>query len=122
MKYHRTKDGEEILIAQMDDKHLLNTINFFLKKLEAAKCIVDGNESKFSQLVNGIAYDEDSATRYIDHFNDTFGHYILEAIIRSLDIEDSIECYIALIGRRAALAKNVLLIDKNIVDDDDYAW
>ena len=45
-KYHETKNGEKMLIAQMDDTHLINTIKLYASKIEQSLAMID----KYSTL------------------------------------------------------------------------
>ena len=85
---HTTKEGIVMDISQMDDNHLINTINLHVTKLQEAKNIIDGiSKSKFSTKF----YDEEDYTKeaeiYVEFFNHRFAHYIFEATIRNLNIE-----------------------------------
>jgi len=111
MKTHITKDGNRMYISQMEDIHLLNTVNLKLNNLDKAKkaLLVKGN--LFLDNINGMIYSEESAEAYIETFIESFSEYILEVVIRGLDISDIRSRYIELIERSIAVPNdNIVLL------------
>jgi len=83
---HRIADGRMIPISSMTDKHLLNTINLLIHKLEEAKKTLTGNSDAFHKLINNIEVDMDGAKHYTKSFNVVFAPYLMESVIRGWKI------------------------------------
>jgi hypothetical protein len=94
MTTHTTKEGETLLIAQMEDSHLLATINLFCKNFEAARLVLKGNSQPFAgeSVLNALnpefSKDRvlDAARSAIRAYSSKLPDYICEAAIRGLDI------------------------------------
>lgn len=39
---HKAKDGKTMLIAEMDDDHLANTVSLLIKRLKEINAMIDG--------------------------------------------------------------------------------
>ena len=80
MKYHTTKEGEEILISDMDDKHLMNTIRMKDKHLKVG----------ITQVIGSCDYDEEKWGEEITYYGEgakrilNYDSYTNEAIKRGL--------------------------------------
>ena len=101
---HRTKEGDEMLVSQMDDSHLINTMKVFLRKLSVAKRVIDGGKtSGFMALLEGEepGMSEEAAARYVQAFQGRFPVYFLELSVRGLHEEISVilDEYRKVIGR-----------------------
>ena len=79
-RLHRTKDGELIPIAEMDDQHLLNTIRLFKRKAKEGITVMsgDGIDAEDIWYDEEILYDEDAEEEM------GLEHYIKEAKKRKL--------------------------------------
>lgn len=125
MNTHITRDGKTMLIASMDDRHLLNTINLKLSQMEEAKKIIYSNLSG----MNAIFFDgvnskvKDEAIRFVKGYEDILSIYILEASIRKLDIESYLNRLRGLIERSESLIVPTFVNNINMIDydeDDEY--
>ena len=85
---HRTKDGKEMLICQMDDKHLGNTINLFLNKLGEAKRLLtlEISENKFKSALRGRSSKDltKAAERAIREITEKLYPYLAESMLRGI--------------------------------------
>ena len=81
---HTTKDGIVMLIADMDDEHLSNTIGLFCRKIKAARLHIQ--KPKKTDFLSSLFVDEDD----IDHeaiikkSTERLLWYIFEASIRGM--------------------------------------
>ena len=117
---HRTRDGYTMPINQMEDSHLINTIDFFIKKLKQSKEILSMKEtSKFyKSLYNTGSEDlEEQAIEYVSQFEDKIGDYIYEALIRNIDIKEYIKEIQSLIERSARIIITALIEEPK--EDED---
>ncbi len=85
---HTDKEGNRMLIAEMNDKHLVNTINFQIRRLKSLRnaSTIGDKVSKFDQVLYGI--DDLDEGRAAHHFKDQLvclSPYIIEAYVRGLD-------------------------------------
>lgn len=96
---HRTKEGQIMPINTMEDKHLINTINLFITKLDDAKWVLEENDSAFYRAVNGIEMDKSGAKNYANNFVEVVSPYITEAVIRGLNLVEQRENMQNLLGR-----------------------
>ena len=90
MIYHRTATGRRVLIPQMTDNHLKNTIRMYIANLAEAKNIVNevDTQTPFDLIVTApAASTPEHAINVIEHYESKLGPYVLEAAIRGLVIE-----------------------------------
>lgn len=84
---HTTRDGQRIPIVAMGNNHLLNTMKLWVTQLESA---VGANLPKinkeFFARVTGVELKENPVE--IEAFAEKFPYYLMEAIIRGMDVED----------------------------------
>lgn len=102
MKLHKTKNGRNMQICEMDDNHLKNTINLFLSGLNTSRNILEEKEiqTRFAKKWNKRSMNFDDAEDFIERFQERFPHYLEEALIRNLDISREIESYRKIIERK----------------------
>jgi len=84
---HTTKDGNVMSIASMESEHLFNTINLSVKKLEVANNLINKSKKKTADnVIYGTGFDSEDAEQYIEDFRDIIAPYLVEAVIRGLDL------------------------------------
>ena len=88
---HKTRAGKSLFIYEMDDDHLLNTIDLLIIKLEEAKKALAEDSNNFKNVVYQRNIDKESLKRKSTFFLITLQKYVFEAVIRKLDIEDQIK-------------------------------
>lgn len=56
LEHHQARDGRVLLIAQMDDSHLQNTIKLYLRRLNEARSLaqVQFNDDPFERALYGV--------------------------------------------------------------------
>ena len=109
---HRTREGVEILIAEMGDEHLFNTINFWLSKMERARASVDApRRTGFDKLLYRYSNEDESewAETAIEEFYIMAPRYFMEALIRGLDCTRVIKRLQEVMGRRYRLSERLHL-------------
>lgn len=106
---HKTRDGREILLAELEDLHLINIISNKLDTLEEAKLILtdDAPRNKFDTALYGEVMNEEYAYDFVADFDRAIGPYIAEASIRELDIRDLLDRYRQLVGRKTRVTLSV---------------
>lgn len=85
-KIHTTKEGNEINIIDMEDAHLLNTIKFMLKNFRKYKALLN-NRNEFNKVYRNETIDYEKAEKYIKYFDLLISRYVMEAVIRKIDLE-----------------------------------
>lgn len=140
---HTTRDGDQMLIAQMDSRHLLNTIRLFIKRIDALSA--EGFQSFDAQAIrvarrSGLQLPDEATARLQAERQDkaileTWAHlhaYMGELLLRD-DIEDETVLRLRTamrkaMGRQQALprlnqlqlaASSDLRDTEDYVDDDD---
>lgn len=119
---HRTREGVELLIAEMGDEHLLNTINFWLSKIERARASVDApKRTGFNKLLYRYSEEDESdwAETAIEEFYIMAPRYFMEAVIRGLNIHEEVRRLQVVMGRDQRLVDRPLL-ESGTEDVDDY--
>ena len=118
-KVHRTKEGKNMFISQMDDSHLTNTIKFILRKIKICKDAL-GLEIKATKLQSALyRIDEkelaSQAKEEITEICETMYPYLAEAMLRGISFTTELQ---DLLERKVAEKK--FNIDSIIgLDDDD---
>lgn len=118
---HRTREGVELLIAEMDDEHLLNTINFWLSKLRRARAAVDAPQrTGFNKLLYRTYEQEDTewAESAIEEFYIMAPRYFMEALLRDLDLNPEVRILQEVMGRSQRLMDRVLIPYQEEPDGD----
>lgn len=119
--YHKTTQGEIMPIYSMDDKHLLNTINLYIRILEESKNILNGEKEQ--NQFNKILYKDRqnmivAAEKYVQLFNEKISPYFFEALIRNFNLDKQIKNLQMIIGRECAIPKVKLLS----INQDEDSW
>ena len=119
---HRTKEGIEMNINQMENDHLINTIKMFVKNLQSARDTMERGAGGFYEKANDIHVDIEKANTFVRGFHQMFSPYILEALIRDLDVSEQVKEYQTIIERKTAVPfnKTTLQIGAREMDDDDF--
>lgn len=89
MLKHKSKNGQVKLIAEMDDSHLKNTINFHIDKLQMAKSVLRNDQQDdefFSSLYGSSFMNINDAKNITQNFEEKISGYIYEATLRQLNI------------------------------------
>lgn len=90
---HETKDGDQMLIAQMSDRHLENYIKLACSKIQACVQILESQVMPGSAVVAALRPEfsqkelKKKATLSIRHWHETIQPYVLEATLRGLPIK-----------------------------------
>ena len=93
MNNHITKEGKSMPISSMEDSHLINTINFHIKRLQKAKELLNSGfkENKFINTYQKRYINLEDVEDYIQEFDEKIAKYIYEANIRDLNIRSSLD-------------------------------
>jgi hypothetical protein len=96
-KYHETKNGEKMLIAKMDDTHLINTIKVYAAKIEQSLAMIDKYSTlkESEKILYGFEYNNKDltkeATQLIQSSTDGLAAYVFEASIRNLNVSQYLQ-------------------------------
>jgi len=91
---HKTKEGITMLIAEMEDNHLLSTINLFCNNIATFINVLDNpKELKKSQqvLYGAEVMSEGEASNKLVSLTDKLLPYVFEASIRGLNVADMLQ-------------------------------
>ena len=123
-KYHETKNGEKMLIAQMDDTHLINTIKLYASKIEQSLAMIDKYSTlkESEKILYGFEYNNKDlikeATQLIQSSTDGLTAYVFEASIRNLNVSQYLQ---KAFSRTAKIEKfNSQSILPEHDDEDDF--
>lgn len=107
---HYTADGGSILIAAMDDQHLLNTIALFCRKMENVRSAVDqqGTASAFERALYGFdTVSAEDAASMIRQGIETVAPYVFEAALRGLDVRADLQAAIGRAGQLGVITRQI---------------
>ena len=87
---HRTKDGHEILIAQMADSHLVNMIRTLCNRLKQARLYTEQPQSFLYEAlgVSPEGWNRDDAIECIRWVHAKLPPYVTEAALRGLAVSE----------------------------------
>jgi hypothetical protein len=128
MKYHTTKEGKRMLISDMTDEHLKNTIDFIIKTLKAHQNIIKSEMTEkwnLDLVWSGISIRnlKKNAERKVWEVLEVLPAYIYEATIRG---ENYTEILQTLHDRKAATSffnsEDIKLLGYNDDDDDEMPF
>lgn len=100
----------EVPIEMRDDNVIVDEMNKLVDQLDLARQVVNGSVDKFTLLINNLENDVDYAQGVIRNFNKNFCKYLLEALVRNLNVIPSIQKYQKLIGRDKKISRSLLQI------------
>lgn len=125
-KTHRTKDGVEMLICQMGDKHLLNTIKLICQQMSEQRNIMLGEYEAVDPMIAMFTNQateqsqREAAKAKVRVFHDLLVHYVIEAVLRDFDVSEYVvEAYGRYRKTTAPRSKPLLLDGANDQDDQD---
>ena len=88
---HKTKDGRTMLVAEMDDSHLINTINYIILRMDDAKKMLSFDNNDFASIVMKRKINTDAVKERVHALYIIIHRYIVEAIMRRLEIEEQLD-------------------------------
>lgn len=126
LDHHTTRDGLTILIAEMDDTHLINTIKLFSKDLPALAEHAQGD----NMVERDVLYKRpghikpDDATRLWRNQIQRLYPYLAEAILRDSIRDDVASIAKVAIGRSTGIEQTIrlgqnLCLSSGFIDEDD---
>ena len=81
---HRTKDGKELPIASMDDKHLTNLLNLIFQKAMLVKQARKTGDQFKARLYGVQLIDDETAADIMNELIEQGAPYFIEAYLRNL--------------------------------------
>ncbi|BAQ65570.1 hypothetical protein [Geminocystis sp. NIES-3709] len=122
---HKMKDGNSILICQMDDNHLINFIKLLCRKINQSTQILENSNFKGSvifqalnpTLSKGIKEKAEAQIRYA---TSTISPYVLEATLRGLNITELLQSAFQRTEQMPSINTFLPLLLSPNINDDDY--
>lgn len=121
-KTHVTKDGRKILIASMENDHLINTIKLYCNNIKSSLNFIDNysnlKESEKLLYFSKRDIDEESienAKSTIQANINNLSSYVFEACIRNLNISE----YLQDAFNRKDILNKQNVITESIVEDNE---
>lgn len=93
-KKHKTRDGKTLLICQMDNDHLANTIKFFSRELRATRDMLNStmssslNKADMAMFRRELDISEEDLIYKQEELLDKLSPYIMEAYVRGLQVDE----------------------------------
>lgn len=118
LEKHRCKDGNVVLIAQMSDEHLCNTIHYYLRKVFEAQQLLKriDQSTTFQRHLYGLSeISQKDLAEVIRKVVQMLYPYLAEAYLR--DLAGPRQAMIDILGRDKAIEADVLLLE---ADNEDY--
>lgn len=115
LEKHRTRDGTTMLIAQMDDEHLCNTIYCLLRKVQEAQMAAQNIDTatKFQRrLYNLPEVSEEEVADMTRAVIQGLYPYLAEAYLRGLEGPRLV--LVEVLGRKDAVSMGVPLLEAAI--------
>jgi hypothetical protein len=112
LEKHRTKDGTTMLIAQMDDQHLINMINSMLRKVQEAQRASQNMDKATAfqrRLYNLPEVTEEEVADVTRAVIQGLYPYLAEAYLR--DLPGPRLALVEILGRSDAIAMGVPLLE-----------
>lgn len=95
--YHTRKNGERILIAQMTDRHLENTIKLYCSQIVDLTTIALGKYEPDDEFLGLFAqqatpeYQKTNARNSIQILYSKLSPYVMEASLRNIDVSEPLQ-------------------------------
>ena len=125
-KNHTTKDGETIMICQMKDSHLRNTIIYLIRRMREAQTYIKSNNSDSFNMMNLVTNESNvirvnvtMAKCIIKRTHEVLPDYLFEANLRGLSMVDITSLLQLAYSRKSAMITNTLHI-LTAADEDDF--
>jgi hypothetical protein len=120
MKWHTTRDGKKMLIAQMDDSHLCNQINLLCQNFLEARQGIENAKSMDTVTMILSGYTDNGVIERlketIEHYHNILQPYVFEAALRGIDVSTILQIAY---GRTKGLVTLPSLNSATIKDEDD---
>jgi hypothetical protein len=117
---HTTKDGQSMLICQMEDRHLSNTIKSFCREIEKCRKVITqpSVENELIAIFNSgysQANLKEQAVNQLKKYHQRLQPYLGEALLRGLDLSKELKIAYGRIGQ----IKNSFGITLELIEGDD---
>lgn len=127
LEYHTTGDGRTLLIAQMTDKHLGNTVNLLFRRVAELRDLAEvaPSMSPFSRALYGVTeINPEEAGRVVAQAVRKLYPYIAELVLRGNNtyIEDTSDNLRQIMERTGPLSLQAVAELPEPVDHDDDDW
>lgn len=117
--YHKTAEGRKLLIAQMTDIHLTNTINLMCKNYNEYKKLL-GMTVTLEMKLMGIKNDQDATEGRMSQILLTLPFYIYEATLRGLDFTEILQSTIERKESIPDITWPSIEYDEDWLEDNDH--
>lgn len=123
LRKHYTRGGETMFISQMEDEHLRNTIEIFLREIEKCIGLLDFKVglSRFKSALYKVDSEEiaDRAEERLQKVVNKSYPYLSEALLRGMDFKDRLQ---EVFQRKGAEEKFLVEADEMLLEDNtNYA-
>jgi hypothetical protein len=94
---HRTTEGEEMMIAQMSDDHLIKQIKLLCSKIATCVKILNGVNIEGGALITALRPEfsqeamKKKATLSVRNLDESIKPYVMEACLRNLNISELLQ-------------------------------
>lgn len=120
MNTHTTSTGDTIFISQMEDSHLINTINVIAKKVQKAREVIEGGVKNTVDMIVSW-YDSERVVEYsknvIRNWYENIQSYVFEASLRWISVTSLLQLTFGRWEKTAAL--NVIQEERYCGNDSD---
>ncbi|WGV29197.1 hypothetical protein [Halotia branconii] len=120
---HTTKDGQSMLICQMEDRHLSNTIKSFCREIEKCRKILTQPtaENQLIAVFNPTysqANLKSQAEKQLKNYHQKLQPYLAEAFLRRLNLVNEVRIAY---GRTERVFNSFnIILELPVDNDDDY--
>lgn len=122
MKTHTTREGVTLLLSEMTDSHLLNTMNLFIRQLATARLVLQKSDTvepnEYLDILEGRSglFSREIAISIVRKFEEKFAYYYFEAAVRALPLNDIIGRYRVLINRSSSINPGLFSKVDSLID------
>lgn len=94
---HTTKNGESILVCQMDDRHLWNTLKMYCRKIKAARKVLEGKAVPVDPILGAVIGEatpieqHTKARQELMSSHHALMHFVIEAAVRDFDVQSVLQ-------------------------------